>query len=80
MGFDEAKTEYLVKMNEALEKQYKKLQKQKSEEIQLALRNEREAREIHARINQVPRPSGGCNLPPACLRWYDDVLQAARPD
>lgn len=75
-GYNKAETVYLEEMNQALARQLKEILKQKDFEIKLALAGEREKNAITNRVNSVHTPAVSCDLPPACLQWYDDILRA----
>jgi hypothetical protein len=49
-------------------------------EMALALNKQRAKYEQQNRIRQVRRPDADCSLPPDCLRWAEDVLDAATAD
>lgn len=79
-GYNKAETVYLEQMNEALARQMKQLLAQKEREIKLALRSAQRKNDVAKEIANVPQPAVSCDLPPACLRWFDDVLRASAPD
>lgn len=76
-GYNKAETVYLTQLNEALERQMKVLVAQKQREIRLALLAEEKKHNVGKRVAAVPQPAISCELPPACVQWFDAVLHAS---
>lgn len=79
-GYDKAETVYLEQMNKALEQQMKQLLAQKQLEIRLALRSEARKHDVARKAAVIKKPSVSCDLPPACVQWYDNILRATATD
>jgi len=79
-GYDKAETVYLEQMNKALEQQMKRLLAQKELEIKLALRSAQRKYNVAKEIASVPQPAVSCDMPPACVQWFDAILRASSSD
>lgn len=79
-GYDAAEVQYLARLTDSLASQIQRERALSALELRLAIRNEREKSKAQRRISEVPRPVVGCDLPAECVRWYDDILQAAQGD
>lgn len=76
-GYGTAEQQYQQEMNRALQAQYDRLIQQAEVERKLALEQLEKKYAIQQKVSDVRPSRDSCDLPPDCLRWYDDILRAA---